>query len=169
MTTTLPQLERFIPLAQAAKRLGITTDLLRRRIESGSVTAIVFNDTLAVAERDLTEVIPITRDQFFELRGQPITLSAAVKQYGINHVTLKGWVKRGYIAILKDGYGLQIDAADMAYCAAVYAAQGGMQGKRIFDAEGQPYQPKKSHWAAYQRERRKKKKADPLTIARPQL
>lgn len=165
--TALPQIDHFIPLTQAAKRLRITTASLKQRIESGNVKAIVMNGTLAVAERDLDQIIPITRDQFLQLCGQPITIAVAVEKYRLNQMTIRGWIERGYITVLKQGYGMTVDECDVAYCAAVYQAKNGAPGKRIFDAVGQPYQPKKSLWAEYQRERRKKKQADSLTSTRP--
>ncbi len=153
MTTT--SLERYIPLPQAAKRLGISPASLQGLIQGGMIAAVQLNGTVAVAENDLEQVI--TREQFVHLRGQAITVAKAVKQYKLNRITLRGWIDHGYIKVLKSGYGMTIDEADVAYCAAVYQAQGGGRGKRIFDENGQPYQMKHTEWAEYQRERRKKK------------
>jgi hypothetical protein len=152
VTTTA--LDRYIPLPQAAKRLGISAASLQGLIESGIIAAVQLNGTIAVAENDLDQVI--TREQFEHLRGKPITVPQASDKYKIRANTFRTWVQRGYIRLLKDGYGSEMDLADVAYCVAVYNAQSGGQGKRIFDKDGHPYQMKHTEWADYQRKRRKK-------------
>lgn len=155
--TTLPQLDRFISLSQAARRLGLAKDTLRSLIDSGRIKgAVLPNGEIGVSEPELDQIV--TREQFEHLRGQSITIKEASEKYGVDSETIRKWSKRGYIRVLREGYGAEFDLADVAYCATVYKSQGGMRGKRIFDTDGQPYQPKKSQWAEYQRERRKKKK-----------
>jgi hypothetical protein len=161
MTTIfLPQqLDRFIPLSKAARRLKLSEKSLRQMITAGRIKgAVLPNGEIGVREIDVEQLI--TREQFEHLRGQTITIKDASERYGIDSETLRKWSKRGYIHVVREGYSAEFDLADVAYCAAVYKAQGGMRGKRIFDQNGQPYQPKKSQWAEYQRERRKKKKND---------
>ncbi len=127
-------------------------------VDSGRIKgAVLPNGEIGVSEPELEQVV--AREQFEHLRGQAITIKDASEKFGIDSETLRKWSKRGYIQVVREGYGAEFDLADVAYCAAVYKAQGGMRAKRIFDQEGQPYQPKKSQWAEYQRERRKKKKA----------
>jgi hypothetical protein len=109
-----------------------------------------------VPESELNQTI--FREQFDHLRGRVITIPQAVEKYNLSDRTIRDWVGRGYITILKAGHGMTIDEADVAYCAAVYQSQGGGRGKRIFNEHGQPYQLKHTEWADYQRERRKKKK-----------
>ncbi|MBP7686641.1 MAG: hypothetical protein KA765_01985 [Thermoflexales bacterium] len=149
-------IENYIPLPQAAKRLKITAIALKRLIDNGKIHAVRLGGTLAVAESELKQTI--FRAQFEHLRGQAITVPQAVNMYGINAVTIRNWIRHQYIAILKDGYGTEIDQADMAYCAAVYQSLGGVQGKRLFDEDGSPYQLRKPESAEYKREWRKKKK-----------
>lgn len=155
-TTALPsQLDRFIPLSKAARRLGIAKETLLSLVDSGRIKgAVLPNGEIGVSEPELDQIV--AREQFESLSGKAITVPEAVKQYGINSVTIRNWIRHGYIKVLKDGYGMEIDCADMAYCAAVYQAQKGTQGKRIFDESGQPYLHKQTQWATYQRERRKK-------------
>jgi hypothetical protein len=156
------QLEQYIPLPQAAKRLKISVASLQGLIDSGNIRAVKLNGTVAVAESELGQIIAITRDQFKHLRGHPITIAMASERYGINHVTIRGWIEREYIHVIKEGYGTEIDESDIAYCAAVYKIHGGGRGKRLFDDNGLPYQSSRTEWATYQRQRRKKKKG-PLT------
>ncbi len=153
MTTT--SIENYVPLPQAAKRLKITATALQRLIDNGILHAVRLGGTVAVLESELNQTI--TREKFEPLRGQPITIPQAAAKYSISVDTFRGWIRRGYIHLLKEGYGAEMDLADVSYCAAVYQSQGGGRGKRIFDENGQPYQMKRTDWAEYQRERRKKK------------
>ena len=158
--TTLTQLDHYISLAQAARRLGLAKDTLRSLIDSGRIKgAVLPNGEIGVSEPEIDQIT--SREQFEYLRGTPITVPQASEKYGIRADTFRSWVKRGHIHVLKDGYAAEMDLADVAYCVAIYKAQGGGRGKRIFDQNGLPYQYKHTEWAAYQRERRKKKTALP--------
>lgn len=152
------QIEQYIPLPQAAKRLSITSTSLKKLIDSGTIKAVKLNGTIAVAESALAQIIAIPRQQFEHLQGKPITISEAVDKYHLKTQTIRNWIEHNYIGILKEGYGMELDQSDVAYCAAVYHSLGGTRGKRLFDNAGLPYQPKHTEWATYQRERRKKKK-----------
>lgn len=160
-TTALPsQLDRFIPLSKAARRLGIAKETLLSMVDSGRVKGAVLPDgEIGVSEPELDQFI--SREQFEYLRGKPITVPLASERYGIRADTFRTWVKRGYIGILKTGYNAEMDWADVEYCVAGYRAQDGGRGKRIFDKDGLPYQYKHTEWAEYQRERRRKKKIPP--------
>ena len=153
-------IENYIPLPLAAKRLKITATALKRLIDSGKIHAVRLGGVVAVAESELNHTI--THEQFEYLRGQEITIAQAVEKYQIKQMTIRGWIERGYITVLKQGYGMAIDECDVAYCVAVYRAVGGTPGKRIFDESGQPYQLQKPEFAEYKREWRKKKKTGPL-------
>ena len=153
MTTT--SIENYVPLPQAAERLKIKPPALQRLIDAGILHAVRLGGVVAVAESELKQTI--FREQFDHLRGQPITVAQAVEKYVLIERTLRNWVDRGYVAILKSGHGMLLDEADVAYCGAIYKSIGGGQGKRIFSGDGGPYQMKRTDWADYQRERRKKK------------
>jgi hypothetical protein len=156
-TTALPsQLDRFIPLSKAARRLRLSEKSLRQMITAGRIKgAVLPNGEIGVSEPELEQFIG--REQFEHLRGQAITVPQASERHGIRADTFRTWVKRGYISLLKEGYNAEMDLADVEYCVAVYRAQDGGRGKRIFDKDGLPYQYKHTEWAEYQRERRKKK------------
>jgi len=153
-------IENYVPLPQAAKRLKITATALQRLIDNGILHAVRLGGTVAVPESELNQTI--FREQFDHLRGQAITVPQAVEKYNLSDRTIRNWVDRGYITILKEGHGVILDEADVAYCTKVYQTIGGGRGKRIFDERGQPYQLKRTDWADYQRERRRKKKTGPL-------
>ncbi len=163
-TTALPsQLDRFIPIAKAAHRLKLSERSLRQMITAGTVKgAMLPSGEIGVSELDLDQII--TREQFAHLRGIPLTTNQAADRYRLSHWSIRNWIDRGYIKVLKPGYGMEIDEADVAYCAAVYQSRGGARGKRLFDDDGKPYQPKHTEWADYQRERRKKKKNGSHTV-----
>jgi hypothetical protein len=131
---------------------------LQGLIDSGNIRAVKLNGTVAVAESELDQIIAITREQFKHLQGKLITVAEAVEKYNLGQFALRGWINRGYVQIITPGYGMTIDEGDVAYCAAVYQARGGMRGARIFDKNGLPYQPKQIVWAEYQRQRRRKSK-----------
>lgn len=164
--TTLPQLERFIPLSQAARQIGLNEETLRLLIDSGRLKGIVLpNGDVGVSEPELGQLV--MREQFEHLRGQAITIAQAADAYQIHPETIRGWVKRSYIGVLREGYGKELDQADVEYCVATYRAQGATRGKRLFNERGDPYEMQKPEWAAYQRERRKKNQANPVTTKRP--
>ena len=52
--TTLPQLERFISLSQAARQIGLAKDTLRSLIDSGRLKGVVLpNGDVGVSEPEL--------------------------------------------------------------------------------------------------------------------
>jgi hypothetical protein len=62
--------------------------------------------------------------------------------------------------VLERGYRLQLDEADVAYCAEIFAQKykeynGRMSGVRIFDDESNPYQLKYPEVAEQLREERR--------------
>ena len=87
----------------------------------------------------------IIAKEFAHLRGQPITVSAAAENYTLNRDTILDWVKRKYINTLKPGYRMELDEADVAYCAKIYNQKlkeyrGQLRGVTIFDEYGNPYE-----------------------------
>jgi len=75
------------------------------------------------------------------LRGQPIHISQASREYDIPSRTISRWVEKGYIPKLgTDGNKLLLDWSYVAYCAEVYQTRKG-QGKWVFDENGLPYIP----------------------------
>jgi hypothetical protein len=72
--------------------------------------------------------------------------------------SIYGWVKSGYIRVIKDnikqGQKKLVDEADVAYCAKIYYEQGGKRGARLFDEGGNPYQLKHPKLAQYRRQKK---------------
>ena len=108
--TTLPQLDRFMSLSQAAQRLGLAKDTLRSLIDSGRIKgAVLPNGDIGVSEPELNQIV--THEQFEQLRGQAITISEAAQKYNIGKITFRQWTQRGFIRVLKEGYGMELDEA----------------------------------------------------------
>ena len=140
------ELPRYIPLPEAVRRYGISEEVLKRAIESGTIEAIQLDEEVAVAEGDVEKIasqqrIEIHREEFEKWRGERITITQAAEEYDLPHSTISRWVKAGYINVLgRQGRRVFIDKADVAYCVAVYRHLGGKRGTRIFDKDGKPYQ-----------------------------
>ena len=161
MTTT--QIERVIPLKEAASRMGISVAALTRLVSDGMIRAVQLPDgSMAVSEQATEQDIP--QEEIDELRGQPITVRQAVERYGIPEPTIRVWVQRQYITVLKPGYGMQLDHADVAKCVAVYRRNKQIGSRApLFDEAGRPYELKYPDVAEYRR--RKKRSAG--TARRP--
>ena len=74
------------------------------------------------------------------------------------------WSRLGYIK-RESGYRLELDEADVAYCAEIYAEKyrkygGQLRGVRIFDEDGNPYQLKYPEVAAQLRVARRQARED---------
>lgn len=135
-------LPRYIPLAEAAKRYGIAEQTLREAVDSGTIRAVQLGEEVAVREGDVEKII-IKKSSFDHLRGKPISLSAASRKYAIPQQTLSRWAKAGYISKLgREGRKVLVDEADVAYRVEIYRRLGGARGRRIFDANGNPYRVK---------------------------
>ena len=167
------ELERVIPLPQAAKQMGMTVEALTHLVTSGRLEAVQLpGGEIAVRENEMQGAI--TREQFKHLRGKPITISQATQPgprngdkggYGIPYTTIYGWIARGYITVTEPGYKMILDEADVAYCTAVYRERkslGVISGVPLLDDVGRPYVLKHPKLAEYRH--RKKAQAKPKSI-----
>jgi len=153
-TSTLP---RAFPLAEAARRMGVTEAILQNMIQSGQIPAFQAPDgqmlvpmttekttslPVAVADDDINaRLAAIKREDFEELEGVPITVSEAAKKYGVPVATIHTWVHRGYITPLgKKGRQRQIDEAEIAYCAQIYHVRRPFGTRApLLEKDGSPY------------------------------
>lgn len=148
---TLP---RYLPLSEAAARLGWTEARLRALVEQGKMKAALINGEMVVNEESVERRTPIPSSiskeelpeyrKYLHLKGVPIWLRKAENDYGIPLSTLQRWVKRGIIAIIgQESNRLLIDEADVAYCAEIYRTYSGrVRGRRLFNSTGTLYKPK---------------------------
>jgi len=96
---------------------------------------------LAVAGDDINaQLAAIKREDYEHLRGVPITVTEAAREYETNRTTIFAWVQKGYIDIIKPGYGMLLDKADVAYCVAVHRVRKkfGVRAPLLQD-DGTPY------------------------------
>ncbi len=102
------------------------------------------NEVALVNQSDVLASLPVTERPEFkkhaDLLNTKIMISDAEEKYGVSHVTILRWVKRGFIPVLQRGPGRSvfIDEAHAAYCAEIYKANQG-QGKWLFNTDGTPY------------------------------
>src|SRR5512136_2973136 len=148
----------YLPLAEAARRHGLSAKVLTQLIQAGKIGAVQLSsgEVLVAADNNnghgYKTKAEIIAANFAHLRGQPISASEASRKYSTDEVSISQrsfsrWAEAGYIKVLDRGYRLQLDEADVAYCAKIYTEKyrkygGQMQGVQVFDEEGNPYQLK---------------------------
>ena len=175
---TTASLPTFLPLPEAAAKFGMTEAILYERVQAGTIAAGILSDGEIVVSKDniLTtgahnindRLSAIKREDFEHLRGHAITVTeAAVKygeKYGIKVIgqTIRDWVKRGYIRVLRESTGrgsyLELDEADVAYCVAIHTIRKQARirtGFSLLDEDGRPGLLKHPSLSRYRREQRK--------------
>ncbi|HAD05681.1 MAG TPA: hypothetical protein DCE76_00815 [Anaerolineaceae bacterium] len=146
---TLPT---FLPVAEAARKYGMEEARLRALIEKGKIRAGVVAGEMVVSEDEVrVEAIQekgLRKEDLPEyqmhahLKGKPIWISEAARQYKVLPQTLWKWVKAGYIRQIGiKGNKTLIDEADVAYCVEIYRKHG-KPGRILFNPDGTPYKPK---------------------------
>jgi len=142
------KIQKYIALARALEMYGLLRADLMQAIERGIIRAVDGPGGLAVSQADVEGVVGDWKqfpqpEEFEYLRGREIWISEAARKYGVSQPTISKWVGRGYIRRLgREMNRVLLDEADVAYRVAVYRAQDGRPGRRIFDAAGNPYIPK---------------------------
>jgi len=142
------KMDTVISISEASTKFQISNEQLHTGILSGKIPAVIYNGVTLVSERYLMTDLPRNERpeylKYAHLRGIGIGMREAGRKYGVNNVTLFGWVKNGLVAVLgKQGkQKVLIDEADVAYCAEIHSQNAG-QGKRVFNPDGTPYQKKK--------------------------
>jgi hypothetical protein len=146
---TTPTLPTYLPIAEAARKYGMSVSRLRALINDGKIKAAMVMNNLVVDEDEVrTKTIQRKEDlpeykKHAHLRGAPIWISEAERVYNIPNPTISRWVQMGVIKKLGTrGNKVMIDQADMAYCAEIYHSRQAKQGRRLFKKNGLPYKPK---------------------------
>jgi len=163
----------YLSLEEAARRYGVKEKVLTQLIADGMLQTrkTSSGETLVVADKNDDHQEPQTKEEiiaakFGHLRGQTISASGASRKYSkihgvpISNQLFSRWGQLGHITVIERGYRLQLDEAEVAYCAEIYAQKyedynGSMSGVRIFDDEGNPYQLKYPEVAEQLREERR--------------
>ena len=139
----------YIPLADAAQKYGIPEKTLTQLIETGKIEAVQLSSGELLVTADIISP-PQTKEQlvtekYSHLSGQRITVSDAAEKYSVDRRNLLNWKSKGYIAVLKPGYQMELDEAEVAYCVDVFQKQqeaGIKYGTPLFDENGLPYKLK---------------------------
>lgn len=167
-TVPLTKLERILPLAQAAKHLGLSEGTLRQLVNSGKVRAAVLpggeigvSETsaqqAAIYEKINDRLRAVKRESFGRLHRQPITMGEAIVKYEVPKTTLRTWIGQGYIAVLQSGYGSTFDEGDIAFCVEIYRIRkefGSLSGVPLLSDNGRPQEIKNTRLAEYRRKRK---------------
>jgi predicted site-specific integrase-resolvase len=141
---TTPTLPTYLPIAEAARKYGMSVSRLRALINDGKIKAAMVMNNLVVDEDEVRAKTIQRKEDLPEykkhahLKGVPIWVSEAARKYQITDRTIINWVERGFIKTL--GYEKNrrlLDEADVAYCAEIYNQNKG-QGKWTFDKYGLP-------------------------------
>ncbi len=144
----------YLSLKEAAKKHNVEEEVLTQLIAAGMIEAVEENgETLVAVDKNgngNNGKEPQTKEEiiaakFAHLCGQPIHVTDAAQRYHIPRNTIVRWARRGYINVLEAGYRMELDEADVAYCAYVYnkrKEEGIVFGSRLFDEDGNPYQIK---------------------------
>ena len=139
----------YLPLADAAKKFGISRKVLTQMIQTGKIEAVQLpsGELLVSADNGSNNETKerIIRDRFAHLVEESIGLREAARKYGLHTTTLYRWVRAGYIN--QDGSDKTLNEAEVAYCAHIYEQYrkevgGRVVGGRIFDDDGNPYRLK---------------------------
>ncbi len=177
-TIVPPRIPTYLSLPDAAKKFGLSEKVLTQMIQTGKLEAarLSSGELLVAAQNnggnDPQTKAEIIAAEFAHLQGKPISASEASRKYSeyygvpISHVNFIRWKQAGYISVEGHGYRLELDEAEVAYCAKIYAEKyheynGQMSGVRVFDENGDPYQLKYREVAELMRaERRARKEQD---------
>jgi excisionase family DNA binding protein len=153
----------YIPLKEAAKTYGVEEKVLTQLISAGMIeTKEEAGETLVAVDKN-GNGSPQTKEEiiaekFAHLQNEPITVTQAAQRYKLSRQTVLEWTSRSYIQVIKPGYRMELNEADVAYCAEVYHQKaqeydGRLRGVNIFDKYGNPYSVKHPELAIKRRKR----------------
>ncbi len=138
---------RYLPLAEASRRYGISEEVLKRAIQSGTIEAIQLDEEVAVAEGDVRK-LSIDRHALWReasrWEGHTIGIDEAHELYGLNKQSIYRWIEKGYIRVVRDerggGRGRKrlLNKADVVYIALLKEKLGQHRGRRLLTPETLP-------------------------------
>jgi len=152
----------FIPLADAAKKYGISEEALTQLIEAGKIEAVQLSsgELLVAAENNGQESKTkeeIIIKEYGQLKDQWITVSAAAHKYDVPGTTIRGWLTLDYVQCRDNNYPMKLNEAEVAYCAEIYHVRkktGIRTGAPLLDERGLAYKLKHPQLSKYRRQRR---------------
>jgi len=99
----------------------------------------------------------LIKQKYGHLVGKSITINDAAKKYNLHRNTIQDWRYKGYLRVLKPGYRMEINEADVAYCAEIYHERKktgiGFRAP-LLDENGLPYQLKHPKLSEYRKRRK---------------
>ncbi len=130
--STVATLPTYIPLAEAARRYGLSGAALRRAVENGIIRAVrLLGEGIAVADED---VAVMAAQQ--EARGEGdelVSLNEAARRLGIDSSTVWWWYKHGWLE--KKGAGarnaVMVSWKRVQGLHKLYQKRGGQRGRRL--------------------------------------
>lgn len=137
-------MDSYLTISEAARLISSNQQDVDKLVQSGTIRAIMHNGVALVNQNDVLASLPVEdRPEFKKyahLLGTKIMVSDVAEKYGVSHVNVLRWIKRGLIPVLQRGPGRSVfvDEAHAAYCAEVYRANKG-QGRWLFNPDGTPY------------------------------
>ena len=153
----------YLTLTAASKKYEISIETLNNLLKSGIIEAITSDrGAILVSQKSIETNLP--KDKIIQLRyqnliGVPITLTEASKKYNVPRNTLFNWAKiHGYVTVIRDGWGMTLDEADVACCSEIYNRRKkmgvGVRGVPLLTDDGREYQLKRPDVSRYRREKR---------------
>ena len=172
--TETPPYPLILPLADAAREMGVDEATLRDMVKLGKIRAFVDPEGVMYVQMTQQGALPVAvaedtprppdddinarlrqirREDFAHLEGQAITVSEAAKKYGVPLPTLYRWIRRGFLTILKQkGRRKFLDEASVAYCAEIYNVRKPFGTRApLLETDGTPYLLRKPELAQLRR------------------
>ncbi|MEW5958399.1 MAG: hypothetical protein AB1801_11775 [Chloroflexota bacterium] len=163
-TTTLElNVPTYLPLPEAARKYELSEKVLTQLIQAGKIEAVRLpsGEVLVSADNGRPKnKETILDEEFVSLRGRLITVTEGAEKYDLHRNTILEWVRKEYITAKKQGgrgSRMELDEAELAYCAKIYHERKGISGVPLLDENGLPYQLKHPELAKYRRRRRREK------------
>lgn len=138
-------MDTYLSISDAAQVVHLSEKYLYELVQTGTIRSAIYSGTVLVNQQDAEAHSPIWNREGYDssLRFVEIGIVEASERYDIAHPTISRWVKSGKITLLRqDGRKKLISEGDVKYYAGLYHAQGGAQGRWIFDKSGNVYAKK---------------------------
>ena len=157
MATLELDVPTYLPLSEAVRKYELSEKVLTQLIQAGKIEAVRLPSGELLVSADNKQ--PKTKEQiiaekFAGLRENPITVTEAAQKYNLHRDTVLEWKKQRYISVLKPGYRMELDEAEVAYCAEIYHQRKGRSGVPLLDENGLPYQLKHPGLSRYRQSKR---------------
>jgi len=92
----------YIPLPEAAQKLGLSEQVLTQLIQAGKIDAVQLpsGELLVPADNGYETKEQILQEKYTDLVGQWITITEAAQKYEIPRSTMEKWIEKKHIQII---------------------------------------------------------------------